>query len=162
MENPNYKIENIDRKYLDNMQKNQFKEGIAKVRNSLLEIEKDFIELKDRELKDRELKIKWRDRRAIFKPIIVSVNDMDKFEQKEMNKIKPTKNTWYDWLINYIPEHIINIAVGFQDEIISLFNTNTPKQIMCERVKKLSRPKIPNKIKRIINLFILKKKTIKL
>ena len=96
MENPNYKIENIDRKYLDNMQKNQFKEGIAKVRNSLLEIEKDFIELKDRGLKDRELKIKWRDRRAIFKPIIVSINDMDKFEQKEMNKIKPTKNTWYD------------------------------------------------------------------
>ena len=96
MKNPNYKTENIDRKYLDNMQKNQFKEGIAKVRNSLLEIEKDFIELKDRELKDRELKIKWRDRRAIFKPIIVSVNDMDKFEQKEMNKIKPTKNTWYD------------------------------------------------------------------
>ena len=58
MENPNYKTENIDKKYLDNMQKNQFKEGIAKVRNSLLEIEKDFIELKDRGLKDRELKIK--------------------------------------------------------------------------------------------------------
>ena len=29
---------------------------------------------------------------------------MDKIEQKEMKKIRPIKNTWYDWLINYIPE----------------------------------------------------------
>ena len=36
------------------MRKNQF----LKVKNSLLELEKDFIELKDRELRDRELKIK--------------------------------------------------------------------------------------------------------
>ena len=36
------------------MWKNQF----LKVNNSLLELEKDFIELKDRELKDKELKIK--------------------------------------------------------------------------------------------------------
>ena len=31
---------------------------------------------------------------------------MDKFEQKEMKKIRAIKNTWYDWLINYIPETI--------------------------------------------------------
>ena len=36
------------------MQKNQF----LKVKNSLLELEKDFIEYEDRELKDREVKIK--------------------------------------------------------------------------------------------------------
>ena len=36
------------------MQKNQ----CLKVKNSLLELEKDFIELKDIELKDREVKIK--------------------------------------------------------------------------------------------------------
>ena len=36
------------------MRKNQF----FKVNNSLLELEKDFIELKDRELEDREEKIK--------------------------------------------------------------------------------------------------------
>ena len=36
------------------MWKNQF----LKVNNSLLELEKDFIEPKDRELKDKELKIK--------------------------------------------------------------------------------------------------------
>ena len=36
------------------MSNNQF----LKVRNSLLELEKDFMELTDRELKDREEKIK--------------------------------------------------------------------------------------------------------
>ena len=38
---------------------------VLKVKNSLLEIEKYFIELKDRELKYRKVKIK-RDRRAIL------------------------------------------------------------------------------------------------
>ena len=37
---------------------------------------------------------------------MASIDDMDKFEQKEMKKIKPIINTWYDWLINYIPEPI--------------------------------------------------------
>ena len=54
MENLNYKNENIERKYLKNKRKNQF----LKVNNSLLELEKDFIELKDRSLKDRVVKIK--------------------------------------------------------------------------------------------------------
>ena len=36
------------------MEKNQF----LKAKNSLLELEKDFIELKNRELKDSEVKIK--------------------------------------------------------------------------------------------------------
>ena len=35
VENPNYKNENTERKYLNNMQKNQF----LKVKNSLLELE---------------------------------------------------------------------------------------------------------------------------
>ena len=54
MENSNYKNENIEKKYLNNTQKNKF----LKVNNSLLELEKDFIELKEREVKDREIKIK--------------------------------------------------------------------------------------------------------
>ena len=54
MGNSNYKNENIKTKYLNNKQKNQF----LKVKNSLSELEKDFIELGDRELKDREVKIK--------------------------------------------------------------------------------------------------------
>ena len=43
----------MERKYLK-MRKNQF----LKVKNSLLVLEKEFIELKDMELKDIEVKIK--------------------------------------------------------------------------------------------------------
>ena len=37
-----------------------------------------------------------------LKPIIVSIDDMDRFEKKEMKKIRPIKNTWYDWLIIFL------------------------------------------------------------
>ena len=57
------------------MEKNQF----LKVKNSLLELEKDFIELKDGELKDRELKIKREIEQLSFEPIYVSIDDMGKF-----------------------------------------------------------------------------------
>ena len=59
MEILNYKKENIERKYLENMQNIQF----LKIKNRLLELEKDFMELKDRKLKDREKK----DRRTFLK-----------------------------------------------------------------------------------------------
>ena len=36
----------------------------------------------------------------------MSLDDMDKFEQKEMKELMPVKNIWYDWLINYIPDPI--------------------------------------------------------
>ena len=51
---PNYENKSIERKYWKFIQKNQF----LMVTNSFLELEKDFIELKDIELKDREVKIK--------------------------------------------------------------------------------------------------------
>ena len=70
--------------------------------------------MQDRELKDSELKIK-RDRRAIFKPIVASIEDMDKFQEKEMKKIMPIKNTWYDELINYIPHPTRKNVGGFKD-----------------------------------------------
>ena len=62
--------------------------------------------MKDGELKVIEVKIKREIEDLFFKPIIVSIEDMDKFEQKEMKKIRPIKNSWYDWLINYIPKPI--------------------------------------------------------
>ena len=89
MENQNYKNENIERTYLKNIQKNQF----LKVKNSLLELEKDFIKLKDRELKDREIKIKREIGELFFKPITVSIDNMDRFEKTEMRKIRLIKNT---------------------------------------------------------------------
>ena len=58
MENSIYKnktIEKLERKQnVNRMQKNQF----VKIKNSLLILEKDFIELKDRELKNRQVKVK--------------------------------------------------------------------------------------------------------
>ena len=57
------------------------------LKDSLLELEKNFVELKD-----IEVKIKREKDKLFFKPIIMSIDDMDKFEQKE-NKKKPIKNT---------------------------------------------------------------------
>ena len=64
------------------MQNNQF----LKVKNSLLELEKNFMELKGRELKDSEEKIKREIEKLYYKPIIVLKDDMDKFEEQEMKK----------------------------------------------------------------------------
>ena len=49
MESLNYKNKNVDRRYLKYMPKKQF----SKVKNKHLELQKDFIKLKDRKLKDR-------------------------------------------------------------------------------------------------------------
>ena len=56
MENQDYKTKNIERKQLENMQNYQF----LRVKTSLLELEKDFMWLKDSELKDRKEKRKER------------------------------------------------------------------------------------------------------
>ena len=89
------------------------------------------------ELKDRYLKIKRKIEDLFFKPIIVSIDHTDKFEEKEMKKIRSIKNTWYDWLINYIPEPIRKKS----KKVNSLFKTNTSKQTVYRRGKKLSKPK---------------------
>ena len=49
---------------------------------------------------------------------------MERTEQKEMKKKRPT---WYDWSINYIPEPIRKIVGSFKDKVVSLFKINTPK-----------------------------------
>ena len=72
---------------------------------------------------------------------MVSIDDMNKFEQKELKKIRSIKNTWYDWLISYVPESIRKSVSGFKDKIVSLFKTSTPKQAVYGRGKKLSKPK---------------------
>ena len=54
MKNLTYKNENFERKFLKDIRKNQF----LKVNNTLLELGKDFIELRDKELEVREVKIK--------------------------------------------------------------------------------------------------------
>ena len=67
--------------------------------NQFLGSGKDFMELKDRELKDREEKIKRETEELFYKPIRVSKDDMDKFEEQEMKKIRPIKRNWFDQLI---------------------------------------------------------------
>ena len=54
------------------------------------------------------------------------------------------KNTWYDWLINYILEPFRKGLGGFKDKIVSLFKTNTPKQTVYGRGKELWKPKKQN------------------
>ena len=46
------------------------------------------MELKDRELKDREGKTN--------REIIISKNDMDKFEEQEMKKVRPVITNLFD------------------------------------------------------------------
>ena len=78
MENLNYKNKNIEKKSLKNMQKHQF----LMVWNNLLELDKDFLELKETELNNRKVKIKREIEELFFKPIIGSTDEMIKFEQK--------------------------------------------------------------------------------
>ena len=66
---------------------------------------------------------------------------------------------------------ILKNSNSFKDKVVSLFNTNTPKQTVCGRGNKLSKPKTQkqsqeNKINSIRNPFtkktkIKKKKKIK-
>ena len=73
--------------------------------------------MKDRELKDREVKIKREIEELFFKMTIVSIDDMKKFDQKEMKEKGPIKNTWFDWLINYISKPIRKSVGAFKDKL---------------------------------------------
>ena len=88
-------------------------------------------------MKDREIKIKKEIEELFFKPIFVSMEDMDRFEKEEMKKkkkIRPIKNTWYDWLINYISKPIRK-----SESVLKLFKTNTAKQTIYGTGQKLSK-----------------------
>ena len=50
-------------------------------------------------MKDREEKIKRDVEELFYKPITVSKDNMDKFEEQEMKKISPIKKNWFDWFI---------------------------------------------------------------
>ena len=77
------------------MQNYEFLNG----KNSLLELKKDIMKLKDRELKDRKEKIKREIEELFCKPIIVSNNDLDKYEEQEMKEIRPIIRHWFDRLM---------------------------------------------------------------
>ena len=64
------------------------------------------------------------------KPRVPTQQEMDIFEQQEMNKIRPRVknklNKWYDWLINHVPKPIRDGASKafktFKDKIVGLYN----------------------------------------
>ena len=89
---------------------------------------------------------------------MMSIDDMDNFEQKEFKKIRSVESTWYDWLIDFIPEPTRKSVDTFKDKVLSLFKTNNPKQTVYEKEKKLSKSNTKN----IRNPFLLKKKKNKL
>ena len=72
---------------------------------------------------------------------MVSIDDMDRFEEEEMKKIRPIKKTWYGWLFNCIPKPARKSASVLKDIFISIFKTNTPKQTVYGRGQKLNKPR---------------------
>ena len=88
--------------------------------------------MKDGKLKDREVKTKRE---------IVSIDDMDKFKQKETKKIKPIKNISYNWLNNYIPGLIRRGEGSLKDVSIFKIKNTSKETIIYGRGKKPGKPK---------------------
>ena len=93
------------------------------------------MELKGRELKDRKEKIKKEIEKLFNEAIIVSKDDMDKFEEQEMKKIRPIKKSWYNRLIKQTMVKENNpkiITYKLKDKIIrdiwTLFETEKHKR----------------------------------
>ena len=79
---------------------------------------------------------------------------MEKQNYKNENmERKFSKNTWYDWLINYIPELLQRSVGGFKDVIESLFKTNKPKQTVYGGRKK------PNQKQKTLENLLYGKRT---
>ena len=71
------------------MQKNQFLKG----KDSLLELQKNFIKLKDVELKDRKVKIKREIEELLFKPISV-LPITDEMDELFLNQLLCLQMKW--------------------------------------------------------------------
>ena len=89
------------------------------------------------------------------------IDDIDRFEQKELKRKRFIKDALCDWLINYIPVPIRKTVSGYKDKVVS-FSENFSKKTVGHG-KKLSKLKIQkeseeyNIIRNIRNLFRLKK-----
>ena len=70
-------------------------------------------------MKDREKKIKREIEELFGKPILVSIEDMNRLEKNRSIKQHLLKSTWHQWLISYFVEPIRNSADGLKDKIIS-------------------------------------------
>ena len=92
------------------------------------------MELKHRELKDRAEKIQREIEELFYQAIIVSKDDMDKFEEQEMKKIRLIKRNWFDRLIKQSvmrkKSKIIRdkLKDKISNDIWTLFETEEEKQ----------------------------------
>ena len=78
----------------------------------------------------------------------MSIDDINKLEEKEMKKIRPFKTNLYDWLINSIPEPITKIIGGFKGKILSFFYINTPKRTCMGEERNKENQKHKNSLKK--------------
>ena len=74
------------------------------MKNSFLEWEKYFKELKDKELRKWETKIRKEIKELFFK----STEFEEEKIEKKIPSAKSTFSVWYDWIINYILEPMKN------------------------------------------------------
>ena len=68
-------------------------------------------------------------------------------------------------MVNYIPKPIRKTVCSFKDKVISLFETNTPKQLVYEGVKKVNKLKVQNQSEENIialEIFLYQKRKKKL
>ena len=97
------------------------------------------MELTDRELKDRKEKTKREIEELLYKPLIISKDDIDKFEEQELKRIRPIITKHLEWLIN---ENVMEkkpeiIGDKLKDKIIrnirTLFETEKEKEERKEK-----------------------------
>ena len=92
------------------MQKTKF----LTIKNSLLELEKDFVKLKDRELKNRKVNIKRETKELLFKPIIKDriIRDIRTlFEEVDYYKFMRVGHFWSKNYIEYESNCYKNIKI---------------------------------------------------
>lgn len=62
----------------------------------------------------------------------------------EGKRRRSDSNTWYGWLISYIPETTRKTVDNLKDKVENRFKTNTPKNTVYRPEKELRKPKTQN------------------
>ena len=90
--------------------------------------------MKGIEIADRKIKIRT-EIESYLKSFNVYLDDMDKFENKQMMKKKLlVKNTWYVWLINYIFERIKKGGWVLKENLCVFLKETQPRIIVNQRI----------------------------
>ena len=107
----------MHQKYKNKQLTNTQKSRILKIKNSPLELVK------------------------CFKPINISINDMNKIEEKVLTKKRTlAKNTWYvwcDWLIKYISKPLKKQWVVSKTKLRVFLKQTQPRLIVNQNISKI-------------------------